>query len=200
MGIFLNGCSFPVSMAKVDDGQSIRSIADILKENELLTDRVRKLEEEAYTDPLTGAKNRRGGDVLLDQLSGPYVVLMVDVDHFKQINDTYGHAGGDIVLRSAASTIAECVRRATDDVISRRGGDEFLVIMPGCSYEFAVKTAEHVRSSIENKLWDGMPGYKVTVSIGIAYGMPGKDKSDVIRSADEKMYMAKKQQGNCVVY
>jgi diguanylate cyclase (GGDEF)-like protein len=150
----------------------------------------------ALTDTMTGLFNRRGFIEAANQLMTrqgkrrePVSVLMFDLDHFKSINDSFGHAVGDEALRLFASTIS-CTMRA-NDVIARFGGEEFVAILPGTISE-ALGAAERVRLAFEAaalKLEDGRLG--ATVSIGVACGQPGTDIEMLIGDADAALYRAK---------
>jgi diguanylate cyclase len=156
-------------------------------------DAIRMLRHEARiarTDELTGAYNRRGADRELRRLSADYAVAIVDIDHFKKVNDTYGHDAGDSVLCGLVGIIAESVRK--NDLIARYGGEEFLVIMPDCSLETAREKAEYLRSTVKQKVWDELGGEGITISIGVAYGNPMQEKKEVIKDADIRLYEAKK--------
>src|SRR5207249_704755 len=130
-----------------------------------------KLEELATTDSLTGLKNRRKFDSEIDmewrraaRSDTPVAVLMIDADHFKNYNDTYGHQAGDQVLVGIAICISDSVRRA-GDCNARYGGEEFAVLLPGCAAADALKVAETIRLKVEQ--WSDGPTVN-TVSIGVA--------------------------------
>jgi two-component system cell cycle response regulator len=120
-------------------------------------------------------------------------VLMLDLDHFKAVNDTYGHVAGDAVLREASRRMAAAVRRY--DAVGRYGGEEFLVVLPGCNCSDALAQAERVRDAIASKpflVFNGKPLF-VTCSIGVSCCMAeGVDSDALIRDADSALYHAKK--------
>ena len=127
-------------------------------------------------------------------------ILSIDVDHFKKFNDNHGHDAGDTVLRSVADCLVDSFR--DDDVASRFGGEEFVVILPNATAEQAEIRAEQVRARIEamqvRYLENNLP--RVSVSIGVAaFPLHGKDPTAVLRSADEALYGAKDGGRNCVV-
>ena len=127
-------------------------------------------------------------------------VMMLDVDHFKALNDTFGHEAGDIVLRE----VAECFRRSLreEDVICRYGGEEFVVIMPDATEETALRRAEAIRAAVSEirTHFRGELLGSVTVSVGIAmYPDSGKNGSNLIQLADAAMYRAKRAGRNQVV-
>lgn len=173
-----------------------------------LAEASRQLEHMANTDALTGLWNRRYTLTRLSQeldnarRHGHAVgVLMIDVDHFKSINDRFGHATGDEVLRRIASTLGETVR--TYDVVGRVGGEELLVIAPGIDASALMALAERARSTIEGaQMCDECPEGRVTVSIGAVVSRPqhhDEDASAVIARADAAMYAAKAAGRNLVV-
>jgi diguanylate cyclase (GGDEF)-like protein len=143
----------------------------------------------AWSDGLTGVANRRRLDrdiALQTGAGGPTAVIMVDVDHFKQVNDTYGHQVGDEVLRSVGAALATHVRN--DDVVYRYGGEEFCVLLPGASHGEAQAVADRVVSAMRAiQLPDGR---NITVSVGVADGRAG-DVAGTLESADRALYAAK---------
>jgi diguanylate cyclase (GGDEF)-like protein len=155
-----------------------------------------KLEELATTDALTGLKNRRKFDSEIDtewRRAGrnrtPVALLMIDADHFKTYNDTYGHQAGDQVLVGIAICISDSVNRA-GDCVARFGGEEFAVLLPGTSATDAFVVAENIRRKVEH--WSEEPTV-TTVSVGIASLTPtaGLDWSHLVAAADKALYAAK---------
>jgi diguanylate cyclase (GGDEF)-like protein len=155
-----------------------------------------KLEEMATTDALTGLKNRRKFDAEMDvewrraaRNKTPVALLMIDADHFKTYNDTYGHQAGDQVLVGIAICISDSVRRA-GDCPARFGGEEFAVLLPGISATDALAVAENIRRKVEQ--WSEGPGV-TTVSAGVASMIPaaGLDWSHLVEAADKALYAAK---------
>jgi len=155
-----------------------------------------KLEELATTDALTGLKNRRKFDSEIDtewrraaRNKTPVALLMIDADHFKSYNDTYGHQAGDQVLVGIAICISDSIKRA-GDCAARFGGEEFAVLLPGISATDALGIAENIRRKVE--LWSEDP-IVTTVSVGIASMTPsgGLDWSHLIEAADKALYAAK---------
>jgi diguanylate cyclase (GGDEF)-like protein len=161
------------------------------------------LRRQATYDCLTGLLNRNS---ILEKLaqetsrsqreSRPISVLMVDLDRFKSVNDTYGHLAGDAVLREAATRMAAAVR--CYDGLGRYGGEEFLVVLPGCDLPAAQAQAERVREALAESPVR-IPGHEVAIScsIGIACS-PGFDPEVLIRDADAALYEAKRSGRNCV--
>ncbi len=164
-----------------------------------------KLRVAALRDPLTGLTNRRGGDkALRDSLSSgePVVLLLLDIDHFKLVNDTHGHAAGDIVLRQVATTLERRSRRG--DVVVRHGGEEFFVLITGADPQLAATIGERYRAAIEGLVLSGSAGVGgVTVSIGVAVwtaaeeGAPSPER--MLAVADAGLYEAKRNGRNRVV-
>jgi diguanylate cyclase (GGDEF)-like protein len=151
-------------------------------------------------DPLTGVWNRRHFDVALaseiDRVARagePALVLMIDIDHFKQINDTHGHAAGDLVLKEVAHALSECIRPM--DTLARVGGEEFAMILPNCPPAFGQAVAERVRLKVQACSIEIAPGERVgaTVSIGGAFA-PQWVRSSAplwVDRADQQLYLAK---------
>jgi diguanylate cyclase (GGDEF)-like protein/PAS domain S-box-containing protein len=165
-----------------------------------ITDRVRLmdlLQKEAVTDELTGLPNRREFlDVVENILRTDerLSVLMLDVDHFKKVNDTYGHDAGDEVLRILSKVGASVSRNM--DVFARWGGEEFVVAMPGTDIEQARTRAEMLRETFETQdfahNWRNGKAIPFTVSIGIATRAPGEHDLDaILKRADQALYKAK---------
>lgn len=167
------------------------------------------LELLATQDGLTGIANRRRFDELLHLEWGRAMrdtktlsLLMIDVDHFKDYNDTYGHQAGDACLQAIANAMTECIQR-TVDAAARYGGEEFAVILPNASTVGASFVAERIRAAIE-RLKLPVPGEKdgkVTVSIGVATVTPMQTGgfAKLIATADDALYQAKHQGRNRVV-
>ena len=167
--------------------------------------RVRNLEltlalhHEATHDALVDLVNYREFHARLDRVATaaaqeqqPYALLFLDLDYFKQINDTAGHAAGDETLRRVGTLLKEQLR--TSDTAARMGGDEFAVLLPRCPRERAEQIARNILSAIKTLEipWDGKT-YKVGASIGMAYTNAGEyDKSAVLRAADSACYTAKR--------
>lgn len=157
-----------------------------------------KLHQLATRDPLTGVMNARAYYERCDQLIAAasrknegFSVLFLDLDHFKAVNDTYGHAAGDWVLKAVASTVRSSIRRS--DAMGRVGGEEFSVFLPATASETAVEVAESIRQAIEDSMPDiGGRQLKVTASIGVAAcAGTGQTMQHLQKQADEAMYVAK---------
>jgi diguanylate cyclase (GGDEF)-like protein len=172
-----------------------------------LVNRVRRyaanLYEMATRDSLTGLANRRqfmdvgNRELQLSRRSGrPMCVVMLDLDHFKSVNDTYGHAIGDLVLKRFASIALGTLRGS--DIIGRIGGEEFALILREMAASAAAGVAEKLRAAVANDRSDGLPAF--TVSIGVAViGMEDKSVDDLLRRADKALYQAKAEGRNRVV-
>ncbi len=166
------------------------------------------LSAQALTDSLTNLTNRRGLEQQLNQLLAhvqrhgePLSVLMVDADHFKAVNDTFGHDVGDIVLSTLAQRALESVR--TQDVVGRFGGEEFLLILPGASHGAALAAAERLRADVANH-GIVVPGelLDVTVSVGIATVQADQqiERNALVALADAALYTAKRTGRNKVIH
>ncbi|HTU98182.1 MAG TPA: sensor domain-containing diguanylate cyclase [Solirubrobacteraceae bacterium] len=141
------------------------------------------LADEAQTDPLTGLPNRRAWDAQVKRLhgeGGQFVIAMIDFDHFKRFNDTYGHPAGDRLLKETAAAWRDQLR--TGDVLARLGGEEFGLLLRDCDPEVATEVTERLRRSVSEG-W--------TCSAGIAVGGAGESVEDIIARADVALYEAK---------
>ncbi|MBV9181799.1 MAG: diguanylate cyclase [Acidobacteria bacterium] len=158
----------------------------------------------AEHDALTGVLNRRAiRDVLRKELArcrrenSTLGVILVDVDYFKKINDLYGHAAGDAVLVTAVHRIALTLR--SYDTVGRYGGEEFLVVAPGCDLDVARKLAERIRAAIGDEPIDlGDASTTITASLGVTLGSPQSDPEFLVELADSAMYQAKRNGRNRV--
>jgi diguanylate cyclase (GGDEF)-like protein len=173
--------------------------------------RVAVLEEQSITDPLMGVYNRRHLERRLDEEMGKALrygltlaALLLDLDHFKSINDVHGHAVGDEVLRALGHLMLDAVRKA--DIVTRYGGEEVLVLAPHTSLAEGRLLAERLRAGVASKplvrgseTKDGKPLY-ATVSIGVAaLGPDIKDAPSLLKAADDALYRAKREGRNRVV-
>ena len=160
-----------------------------------------KAEEElkkiSITDTLTGVYNRKKlADIMIKgtrRLKGrlPITILMIDIDHFKRVNDTYGHQAGDKVLKNVALTISELTR--SEDIVIRWGGEEFVVLLINSDLEGAVAVGSRIREAVEKS--------KVTISVTISVGVAAYNDNldEAIRTADHRLYIAKENGRNQVV-
>lgn len=162
---------------------------------------------DARRDPLTGLANRLALDEFLDKAlrgpasGGPLGLLIVDIDHFKPINDTHGHRAGDLVLEGVGKTLRAATHRA--GIIARLGGDEFAIVYSeGLSRELS-RAAEKVRTFIEGAAFSigkGEPEIGLTVSIGVSLSRDGDTRGTVLDRADQAMYHAKRTGRNRVCF
>jgi diguanylate cyclase (GGDEF)-like protein len=157
----------------------------------------------AQTDPLTELPNRRALDAMLKRMfaqanrsGGPLSLILLDVDHFKDVNDTFGHDCGDELLLTVATAMAQSVRAS--DFVARLGGDEFVVALPATDLEGARNVAQKLRATASNARVLGF-NWEITASLGISsYPDHGSNVEAVMRSADTALYEAKKDGRNCV--
>jgi len=160
-----------------------------------------RLKQDALRDALTGLPNRRHQQEVFAALDAdrtrPYAMLLIDIDHFKSINDRFSHAVGDQVLIKLAHILTSCTLPA--DVVIRHGGEEFLVILLDERGKDAASVAEHIRIAIEGTSLSPFP-ISITVSIGIAFAreVPGGTAA-IIAMADSRLYQAKYNGRNCVI-
>jgi diguanylate cyclase (GGDEF)-like protein len=161
--------------------------------------KIADLEFAAIVDPVTELFNRRHIMALLDaqchhssEHNSSFSVLLIDIDNFKTINDTFGHRAGDIVLKELGRVIAKIIPDSR--YIGRYGGEEFLIILPQSASSEAWAVAEHLRTEVESTIiaYEGRPISSPTISIGIATAFGWKETSeDLIEIADEALYSAK---------
>jgi diguanylate cyclase len=170
------------------------------REVEELRKEVHRAREEAMIDGLTGLANRRSFDIALsshfanlDAQSPGLCLLIADIDHFKEINDTYGHLFGDKVITSIAAVLRNSVKG--NDLAARYGGEEFVVILPDTPIQSALVLAERIRKVIENyhirRTGSNEVVASVTVSLGVACRCAGESEQQLIARADEALYKSK---------
>ncbi len=197
-GVFFLGSWFVLLTAKL----SLLTAMDVM--------RVSLLEQETLIDPLTGVFNRRYLDRRLSQeveralrYKIPLSVLLIDIDHFKQINDGYGHPVGDQVLACLGKIVAAELRES--DVFSRYGGEEFMIILPNTPFAGSIDIAERVRRRVQTHVFlpveqEGVGGINTTVSIGVASLADATDSAEkLIQAADRNLYEAKNSGRNRVM-
>ncbi|MBI4948632.1 MAG: diguanylate cyclase [Deltaproteobacteria bacterium] len=202
-GVFVLGSLHPYNPDEVLHIEYLVAQIAIALDNALIH---KELEKLSVTDPLTGLYNRRH---LFDVLSAEFskakryrhqlAVMMIDIDNFKSINDTFGHQQGDRILAELSGILKAKTR--TTDVWARYGGEEFMGFVTHCPPDGMVVLAEKVRKAVEENMFSGMNGRKVTVSIGIGF-FPSEEirtMEDLIKAADDNLYRAKNRGKNMVV-
>lgn len=201
------GKEFPIEMslsAIQIEGQwcAIAVIRDITERKKMEAE-LRRL---ATTDALTGVSNRRGFMEKVEhelrraqRYGNPFTMIMVDIDHFKSINDNYGHQVGDLVLQKMALTIKSALRKS--DIFGRIGGEEFSIVLMETEPDTAISISERIRSRIEAlSIHTGKETVHITISIGLTFFREGDDISTVSNRSDEALYAAKENGRNCVVF
>jgi diguanylate cyclase len=182
-------------------------LMQITQDMEFLRKELAQIREESYIDSLTGISNRKAFDAALEEAvqktrstRSTFTVLIADVDHFKQVNDNYGHLIGDKVLRFVASTLKWCVKGK--DLVSRFGGEEFAVILMNTDVTGAYSVAEQIRRAIHAGKIKDLNSQKmldqVTISIGIAQFDSSDLPNDLLQRADQALYQAKAKGRNRV--
>ncbi|HEX2843145.1 GGDEF domain-containing protein [Hyphomicrobium sp.] len=184
-------------LASVDDKGKIEACA---REIESLQTRLRGAEEETLKDPLTGIGNRRLFDAAMKRAvdtgnadQTPLSLIMCDIDHFKRVNDVFGHHVGDEIIKALAGIIEANVRET--DSVARYGGEEFAIILPGTKQHVAKEMAERIRRKFGAKQFairkTNQKIGQVTASFGVAEHRPGDDAQTFVQRADAKLYEAK---------
>lgn len=166
--------------------------------------KIQNIEENARRDPLLGCYNRRFMVAVLeeqkrlaDENGAPLCLAVIDLDHFKRVNDQAGHLAGDDVLRNFVRVAQENLRQ--QDIFGRYGGEEFLLILPQTTLLAALNTAERIRDKVENNCWSAELKAPVTVSIGLTQYNGGESVLDLFSRTDTAMYLAKRGGRNQVV-
>ena len=164
---------------------------------------IRRIEEHASVDSLTGLHNRRWMETMYPREiqrcnSGNVAMcaLMLDVDHFKNVNDTYGHLAGDQVLVSIAKSLTDSLRPT--DMLVRYGGEEFAILLPGTSVENSLRVSDRIRRAVEKtpvKIGSSSD-IQITISIGLAIRVPDDSMEDILSRADRALYAAKESGRN----
>ncbi len=157
----------------------------------------RQLEEMATTDKLTGLANRQAFDLLMPQamsearrVKSALAVIMMDIDHFKKVNDRLGHPGGDSILKQLAQTVTSALRES--DIVFRWGGEEFLVVVKGPADAQSRALAEKIRGAVANNTFHYRDtAVPVTISLGLAFYKDGETPEQLIARADQALYQAK---------
>lgn len=189
---------FPLIRTQVKEEGKLRAMT------ETLSARSETFEHAALTDGLTGMQNRRYFDDALKEyldefrrIDKPVGLMVLDLDHFKQVNDTHGHDVGDEVLRAVANCLKDMTRY--HDVVARLGGEEFAVVAPNMDTDLLMKFAERIRKAIAAMaIVSGNVRLKVTASVGLAVWDRRESADDFYRRADKQLYQAKRQGRNRV--
>jgi diguanylate cyclase (GGDEF)-like protein len=176
--------------------------------NEQLQEETNKFRRLSTVDPLTQIYNRFGIDQIVASLAGrghikapdqpDYALMIIDIDHFKRVNDQRGHDTGDRVLQHVTQIIQKHVRAG--DYVGRWGGEEFIVLLPGASKTTAMGLAEIIRAAIFNSQCETDNPLSVTASFGIGQQLPGEDFASCFKRTDTALYKAKEQGRNCCIY
>ncbi|MBJ6727395.1 sensor domain-containing diguanylate cyclase [Geomesophilobacter sediminis] len=185
----------------LDENGVMTSVVEIFTDNANQVQMVQELEKlrrDAFNDPLTGVGNRRYGEIALDSMtyewrmhSVAFGLLFVDVDHFKKVNDRWGHDVGDEVLKMVAQTIRNVVRGL--DIVARWGGEEFIVIVPQATPEILSSLGERIRATVQHCfIMKGAEKVEVTVSIGGAVASDDDSPASIVGKADAQMYYSKR--------
>lgn len=182
-----------VSNLELEQGLAVRKVC-IGKDVTVQVERRKKLETLAQTDPLTGLFNRLCSDEILREAitqsrqdTMPLSVIMCDIDHFKQVNDTFGHAVGDVALKTVASVLSASVRAG--DPVFRWGGEEFLIVLSDCALDEARRLADRIRIKV-SELHHDIAG-KLTLSLGVAQWDQAESINALIERTDQALYRAK---------
>ncbi len=188
-----------ITAVKGDDG-AVRHYVSVFHDIAERKSVEQTLTHEATRDHLTGAANRRAFDRALitavrsaNEEGGNFALLLLDIDHFKAVNDNYGHDVGDSILHALTTLVQQSLRKS--DLLARWGGEEFTLLLPGTPMEGACQLAERLRCDIAQAT---MPGPKVTVSIGLTAYRQGDSARDLLARADAALYDAKRKGRNRV--
>lgn len=186
----IDGRPYMLEMVNKVDNSSFTGSVD----RHLFVEKIREHDIKLYVDTLTGAYNRRYYEDQLKELDSITAVAMFDLDHFKSINDNFGHLCGDEVLRVVSGAVLSSIRNT--DALIRFGGDEFLIIFSKMPEEAFKKKLESIRLKIEQIRLENYPQVRVTLSIGGL--MSDACNEDVLRQLDARLYEAKSER-NCTV-
>jgi len=190
--------SAQVAAVRLQTERARERVEALVRDYAQLQQHAETLLRQSTEDPLTGLANRRRLDELLEADHQGYAVAMIDVDHFKFVNDRYSHAVGDQVLCRLASLVREGCRSVDTPV--RLGGEEFVVLLPHAEAAAAASAAERLRLRIEAFDWATLaPGLAVTASIGVALGREAGSAAALLALADRRLYAAKRAGRNRVV-
>ncbi len=168
------------------------------KREELLV----RLDDLSRKDELTGLYNRRELFRFLEEApvakDDRYYLAMIDIDHFKKLNDTYGHVFGDAVLRRLAGIMKEGIKESGDEIIARYGGEEFMMVIRADDDEAAFQRIDSIRESFAGVKWENDPGLKTSFSGGLVHCIDYRDYADAVSNADKLLYFSKEKGRNRV--
>lgn len=193
----------------VDSGKRLQTRMKMSTDDlKLLQQELEKSQQEAQTDALTSLFNKRGFEkrfelerIRAKQNELPFSIIMVDIDYFKRVNDTYGHLVGDSLLKSIANLLKSHLRK--NDIASRYGGEEFLILLPETELDGATAVAQKIKDTLAKKEWKlketGESMGRVTVSMGIALYKLNEPEEALIKRADDALYLAKNNGRNQIV-
>jgi polar amino acid transport system substrate-binding protein len=174
---------------------------EISKAYDLLEEKNKALEKLSITDPLTDLYNRHKLDMEYarerkrsNRYQRPFSLVIIDIDHFKFINDRYGHQVGDVVLKKLGELIKQ--RTRSSDITGRWGGEEFLIICPETDRKGAWRLADELRKDVQ--AFRFLPEVTVTISGGVAEYQPGEDGDQLLKRADDNLYQAKNSSRNTI--
>ncbi|MDW8136585.1 MAG: GGDEF domain-containing protein [Thermodesulfobacterium sp.] len=191
-----------LKLSKLNE-QLVNITRELAKKNVQLSEALKTIKKINNTDPLTGILNRRAFlKILKREISLakrhnlPLSLVMIDIDYFKKINDTYGHETGDYVLKSITKVIKKSIRQ--EDLFARLGGEEFVLLLPHTNMEAAYKMSERLRQTIEKRQFKRIRE-KITASFGITEFSPLDNFRLFLKRADEALYEAKKRGRNCCI-
>lgn len=173
---------------------------ELASKHRKLRDRARELKLASEKDALTGLLNRRGLEIALEDLRQTETemsLLVLDIDHFKRINDRRGHSEGDRVIQQVAQVLQDNTRE--QDLVARWGGEEFVLLCPATGLDQAEKLAEKIREKIFSSVFDQQKPLAVTASFGVTGFAPEESFASVFERADSALYQAKHQGRNCTV-
>ena len=212
--IFITARNDPDDIIKGFDAGGVDYISKPFRQEEVcvrvrthlkLRNLMKRLEYLARTDQLTGLSNRRDILTKIEQEIFRYqrnkrtfILIMCDIDHFKTINDTYGHDAGDCILINVAQALKEAVRNY--DTVGRWGGEEFLIVLPETELADGIQVAEKLRLNVESKeFYYNEKKLKITISFGVSIYEDGMTIDTCIKRADERLYIAKETGRNKII-
>lgn len=202
LALILGFLGYRIWLLKVEVGQRLRREQELEEINALLDMRGRQLEEKARTDSLTGAFNREGIEEAIRvglwewrYQEKPLSIVMLDIDHFKQVNDNHGHALGDSILADLSQLVKEHIRAS--DLFARWGGEEFVLVCRNTPGDYAAMLADKLRELIDGHRFE--KGLHITASFGVASLHAREPLEELFKSADEALYEAKRRGRNRVM-